>query len=287
MRKRLFSGIALAFCVTSVWGQDLSLRLAKVATSKEWEQPAIFSYVRNDGGDSSYNTRGTLAYGYQPKPGTAGSDWGIAARLTWNRNTLVGSEANSRSVGAQMNFVTLLGDATNAQNQVQLSLDIGASRNDVKESNAVSGGLTASAMLDPLISAKNASLAYEVLPSVGVFQMNVRRAPFDIERSITPIGNVRGNFAKLDITLIPNFLSNDQRWIAQFSVQELRKSSDVTGGSPGNFRLSTAALSYRFNPTAKKGQVDSALTLSRQVGEDPWNEVERGGFTQLAFTVKY
>ncbi|APV51467.1 hypothetical protein BWI17_18285 [Betaproteobacteria bacterium GR16-43] len=281
---------------------EWSLRLTKAPETKGWEKPAIASYTRSDGGESAYMTQGSVGYSFaESQPFGVSSKLIPSARLSWAKNTLAGQEQDTRSgtLDLQLDFA-----AENPQNFVTFAASLGGERNELKSSEAWTASLDILAGWDPLFSPVALQpVAFAIVPGAGYFVKDVRDAPTDAQTGITPTGKLRGYYVNVTATLIPNFLTpiasqseffQASRWRLVGTAQNMRTTDVLPGDEKGSHRLYTIALNYSFaDPVVAKPSGPAQLklipgiTLRRQVGSDPWNDIAKGGFTQLAFSLKY
>lgn len=289
---------------TDSLAEGLTLRLTKAPESKDWERPAIASFTRSDGGESSYYTQGTVAYGWADMhPFGPGSALIPEVRASWAKNTLAGQEQDAHSLAVDG---TLAIGSPTGLNFLLLTGSAGIERNRLESANARTGSVDALLGNEYLLSSKLAwPVAWAVFPGAGAFIKDVRDAPADKDTGVAPTGKLRGYYGGVSITIIPNFLGGPkggpienfvmaQRWSLKLSSQIERTTSVVAGDVKGTHRLHAASINYSFvdpplhkTANATGARVIPGLSLSRQVGSDPWNEVAKGGFTTLQFTLKY
>ena len=100
MRLGILIGASMVTLLPLSANAQWSLKLTKAPESKEWEKPAVVGYQRSDGGETSYQTEGTLAYKFAARelfgPGSSNMP---RVRVSWAKNTLVGNVRDSLSVG--------------------------------------------------------------------------------------------------------------------------------------------------------------------------------------------
>ena len=310
MKPRLLFLILMIF-VPGMSSAQLALRFGKVPGEKGWDDPATLSYQHNDGGDSSYATQGTLAYTFlklsmknDEKAGEQAryaKNLSSSVRVSWAKNSLKNQEQDNHGAAfsATLDVVEL-----NPQNFFQFDLSAGIDRDELGNSDALTTLLSVLIGRDELISRKNLNpVAFALFPSIGIFAKDTREAKADPQTGIEPTGTLGGYYVGAALTVIPSFLESiagnstnellrPLRWSIQASTQFMEVTDAPAGRETGEHRLHSFALNYFFvDPPRLKNdpapKLIPSLSLRRQIGSDPLNDVPKGGFTQLTFTLKY
>lgn len=266
------------------WAEDsnISVRLAKAADDTDANKPATLSVQRNDGGETSYVTEGALKGSY---------DFGklneqtASAFASWNHNTLSANPTRTASWGARHLYRLVYSERNDS---LRFDSSIGQQRDIIKDSNAIPVTINASwyphALLEPT---KDRPVWATARATVGAFWKDVYHAAASKQTGIEPTGIMSGGLVSLSLS------ANIYRWSLTGTTQQLDTNRVVAGDETGSHRLSKLELTYTFVDAPQTLSQDSTpgwvpgISLSRQVGDDPLNNVARSGFNLLALTVKY
>lgn len=290
--KKILIFIGLCACVPAFADDNgPTLRLAKAPDLKDSTSPATFGYLRNDGGKTDYVTEGAFT-------GTwlLGSlnNAALTPSVSWNRNTLASTPSDNWSAGLAFNYLMVV-----PSNNAGFLFSTNASRLQDLTKSSDASVLKLSVTGNKLVNGftywkfEGTPNEAEILPTLTLFSKHVYSAAADTTTGVVPTGTLSGEALSL------NGHINYERWTVRASTQWLHASNDVSGSLPATHRLNSASITYQFVDAPPLQLTGSSvrgapapkfipgITLSRQVGGDPLNAINKAGFTQIAFTLQY
>jgi hypothetical protein len=266
---------------------SFKLRLAKAPDTSDSNSPATLGYQHSDNGKNDYVTQGAIIWNNYPDDITT-----IAPALSWNHNTLASTPTDTwkASVGLSKLWFYNCPTCDHNLDRIKWAGSLAQQRDVIKSSNSTTVRLDATWFTNMLVMPPAGTLNFAALrPTMTLFSKRVRDAAKDKVTGITPTGSLNGS--ALGLAGYVNY----GRWYLDASSQSIHVSHDVNGSTPTLHRLSKISLRYEFVDAARTGeelknsstQWIPSILITRQVGDDPFNDVAKAGFTQVAFSLQY
>jgi hypothetical protein len=211
--------------------------------------------------------------------------WTVSPDLSWNHNTIATTPTDNWNVGSNLVHRFVYSDRLE---RVDFDASLKWQEDLAKSANSVPVKLDATWYTKWLESVPwDDRRNWSVRPTVSIFWQDVYSAQANKKTGVAPTGVLSGEMVVL------NFAARIDRFSFTASSQDQQATHAVAGQATGAHHLTSISLNYDFFDQPQKKSEKAAsfwqpgISISRQVGDDPFGAVARTGFTAIALSIKY
>jgi hypothetical protein len=284
----------------------LSLTMEPAPSNQPWAEPARFSYTNSSLYGTGYTVNGALTAVYAPNASESGNGWWPYFSLQMAHNLVAAKEKLQdfrrgelgvagqygadveRAIERRKNWFTFFPKLSFSAGRNELT---GIDTLRVESSVSVYSNLfdrLSTASIDAVDTdlkpvKRTASYGITFLPTLGLYNDQIRDAPADKTTGLKPTGRANGVLGRLQIKYVP-FAKTDQFFFTGSAFVQRNTSANGIRRET-TYKMYKGSIDYLlYSPAnAKSLLLLPRLTLERTFGEDPYTGFARQGVTTVGF----
>lgn len=282
----------------------LSLTMEPAPSTQPWTDPAKISYTKSSLQGSGYALNGALTATYQPQATASGNGWWPYASAQWAKNSLGPRDKQQDFRKAELGVAWQLGDDITAKKQKGETwfvyfpkLSFSAGRNELTDLETQRLEGTIAIVSDAFESLRpkeisttdqdgnpvkrHGSYGFSFLPTIGVYNDDIRDASPDKSTGIKPTGKASGLLGKLQLKWVPSAYIDRVTVAGTALFQRNLSASGIR--QEATYKHYRGSINYLlYTPEQAKGLLLlPSISLERVYGEDPYTGFAKQGITTV------